>query len=199
MQCALGARRQRMCSGTMTGNSSRSRHCSSSFQRRDLKARASSIKTMRLNCPRRLRYGVHNIRQGHCCMATRHTAVKVFWRQISRKQSIPTMQSLDHVREPAKPSIIPRVCVVQGDLQRSLARHSAPERCCTKAIQTSTHPERASGLRNCILRVVPRCISQSPNPANVRHCHHELTRAASFAAGCARRFAAPSQSRRGSA
>ena len=158
--------------------------------------------TTRPTRPRRLRYGVQRRRQGHCSMATRHNIVVSSSGDILQgsNQSIPIMQSPDHVRKPAKSSIIPRLCVVQGDLQRSLARHSAPERCCTTTtlgIQTPTHPERASGLRNCILRAVPRCISQSRNPAMLPTSVIGLeierlritcaSRAASFAASAGRR------------
>lgn len=71
----------------------------------------------------------------------------------------PSEQLLQHVRARETRSCLEGKCVVQGDLQRSLARHSQPKRCCTTTIQTPNHPERASGLRNTILRAVPRCIS----------------------------------------
>lgn len=96
----------------------------------------------------------------------------------------PSDYLLQHVRARESRSCLECRCVVQGDLQRSLARHSQPERCCTTTIQTPNHPSciriaQRNPSRGPALHLAISTTAMCNNPANP---HHLLARAASFAA-----------------
>lgn len=153
-----------MCSGTMMVNSSRSRCYSSSFRRRHLKERASSIKTKRMNCPHRMRHGVHKRRQDHCSIATRHNVVIFFRRKSQGSHQYSSFNRSTTCVSLHSPQSYREYALFRGIYSaalRSTRRPSAAPAGCATAIQTPTPPERESGLRNCILRAVPRCTSQS--------------------------------------